>query len=426
MKTAGSMRQLVGDVDSLSIVLDLVRNGEATDRPELQRVTGLGRGLISDRVNQLLESEIIVDGEAGVSRGGRAARELRLNAGAGAILVGFANLTHFHVGVADLAGQLLSTRSRPSDFSAGPRDAFAFAQSTWESMLAELEIGREKVWGVGVGLPAHSNLETATLIDSPSLPTSWIGYPVRERLASIFDAPVWLDTSDNMLALAEMRTGVAKGQRDFIYLNADLAIGCGVVSDSRVMRGAQGAAGNIGHITVGGDELCRCGRRGCLEAVAGGEALLRAAGSAGRSGESAYFARLQEEGTPLQVGHLAEGVRYGDETSQRLVAMSGMTIGRALGATINVLNPAVIVAGGALPQLGDLFLASMRQSIYGHALPFVTRDLGIVVVQQTEGSGLVGAAQMVIDQIFLPRCLAKWISVGQPTSAVHRLGEASN
>lgn len=194
-------------------------------------MTGLGRGLISDRVNQLLESEIIVDGEAGVSRGGRAARELRLNAGAGAILVGFANLTHFHVGVADLAGQLLSTRSRPSDFSAGPRDAFAFAQSSWESMLAELEIGREKVWGVGVGLPAHSNLETATLIDSPSLPTSWIGYPVRERLASIFDAPVWLDTSDNMLALAEMRTGVAKGQRDFIYLNADLAIGCGVVSD---------------------------------------------------------------------------------------------------------------------------------------------------------------------------------------------------
>ncbi|WP_343227734.1 ROK family protein [Rhizobium ruizarguesonis] len=152
----------------------------------------------------------------------------------------------------------------------------------------------------------------------------------------------------------------------------------------------------------------------------------RAAVAAGRNGDSAYFARLQEYGTPLQVSHLGEGVRYGDETSQRLVAMSGMTIGRALGATINVLNPAVIVAGGSLSHLGDLFLASMRQAIYGHSLPFVTRDLGIVVVQQTEGSGLVGAAQMVIDQIFLPRCLAKWISVGQPTSALHRLGEASN
>lgn len=226
-----------------------------------------------------------------------------------------------------------------------------------------------------------------------------------------------------MLALAEMRVGVAKGQRDFIYLNADLAIGCGVVSDSRVMREAQGAAGNIGHITVGGEELCRCGRRGCLEAVAGGEALLRAASTAGRSGESAYFARLQGERTPLQLNHLAEGVRYGDETSQRLVAMSGMTIGRALGATINVLNPAAIVAGGALPQLGDLFLASMRQAIYGHALPFVTRDLAILVVQQTEASGLAGAAQMVIDQIFLPNCLARWISTGKPTSAVHELRE---
>lgn len=419
------MRQLVGDVDSLSIVLDLVRNGDATDRPELQRVTGLGRGLISDRVNQLLVSEIIVDGEAGVSRGGRAARELRLNAGAGAILVGFANLTHFHVGITDLSGQLLATRSRPSDFSAGPRDAFSFAQSSWESMLAELEIGRDKIWAIGIGLPAHSNLETATLIDSPSLPTSWIGFPVRETLCSVFGAPMWLDTSDNVLALGEMRAGVAKGQRDFIYLNADLAIGCGVVSDSRVMRGAQGAAGNIGHITVGGEELCRCGRRGCLEAVAGGEALLRAAGAAGRSGQSPYFARLQEHGAPLQIHHLAEGVRSGDETSQRLVAMSGMTIGKALGATINILNPAVIVAGGALPQLGDLFLASMRQAIYGHALPFVTRDLGIVVVQQTEGSGLAGAAQMAIDQIFLPGCLAKWISVGRPTSALHEIGEIS-
>lgn len=144
---------------------------------------------------------------------------------------------------------------------------------------------------------------------------------------------------------------------------------------------------------------------------AGGEALLRAASAAGRSGE----------GTPLQLNQLAEGVRYGDETSQRLVAMSGMTIGRALGATINVLNPAVIVAGGALPQLGDLFLASMRQAIYGHALPFVARDLARVVVQQTEASSLAGAAQMAIDQIFLPSCLARWISAGQPTSAVHGL-----
>ncbi|RYG80954.1 MAG: ROK family protein, partial [Alphaproteobacteria bacterium] len=227
-----------------------------------------------------------------------------------------------------------------------------------------------------------------------------------------------LETSDNLLALGELRGGVAKQTSNFIYLNADLAVGCGIVSDGRVTRGAQGAAGNIGHITVGGDALCHCGRRGCLEAVAGGEALLKEAEAAGASGDSPYFADVIARSSTIDIRDLAEGVRQGDETSQRLVAMAGTTVGRALGATINVLNPSMVVAGGCLPQLGDLFLASMREAIYRHSLPFVTRDLSIVVVQHTERTGLQGAAQMVVDQVFAPKTLARWFP-GRPTPAVH-------
>ncbi|MCX5577674.1 ROK family protein [Kaistia terrae] len=411
---------MVGELDSLSAVLDLIRTGEAKGRPDLQRVTGLGRGLISERVNQLLRSTIVVEGDLSASTGGRAARELELNAGGGVVLVYYAQLRHFLVGVTDLSGKVLASHHEICDFGMGPEHVLGLVEGRWHEMLAELGRSASDIWGIGVGVPAHSNFESGTFVDSPSLPANWSGYPLRRALSAKFDAPVWLETCDNVLALGALRTGVARRQSNFVYLTADLAVGCGIVSDGRVMRGAQGAAGNIGHITIGGDALCRCGRRGCLEAVAGGEALLREAEAAGRSRESRYFAERLDSGAALNIRDLAIGARQGDEISQQLVAMSGTTIGMALAATINVLNPAMVVADGCLPQLGDLFLASMREAIYRHSLPFVTRELAIVVVDQSDQTGLAGAAQMVLDEIFLPSCLAKWFETGRPTAAIHQ------
>ncbi|RYG86881.1 MAG: hypothetical protein EON59_08890, partial [Alphaproteobacteria bacterium] len=190
---ASVVQAITSDIESLSLVLDLIRTGEAKARPELQRVTGLGRGMISERVNQLLRSAIVVEGDLGLSTGGRAARELQIDAGIGVILVAYSNLTHFHVGLADLTGKLLATRSQRSDFSAGPDQMFSIAENLWAEMVSELGLEAVPFWGIGVGIPAHSNFDAGTLIDSPSLPTSWNGHPIRETLSAKFNVPVWLE-----------------------------------------------------------------------------------------------------------------------------------------------------------------------------------------------------------------------------------------
>lgn len=296
---------------------------------------------------------------------------------------------------------------------------FDACEQLWSGILHMLGKSAADVWGLGVGLPAHADFAAGTLVDSPSLPARWTGFALRRDLSMRFGAPVWLETNDNLLALEELRVGVAKGQSDFMYLHADLAIGCGIVSGGRVMRGAQGAAGNIGHITIGGDALCRCGRRGCLEAVAGGEALLRDAEAAAVDGRSGHFADRLAQGQPLAMIDLREGVRRGDQIAQGLVSAAGFRIGQALATSINLLNPALVVASGCLPQLGDLFIASMREAVYRHSLPFVTRDLEIVVAEQTEHTGLAGAAQMVVDQLFMPAMLGKWFGAGRPRPDIH-------
>ena len=410
------------DAESLSFILQLIRSGDAKGRPAIERVSGYGRGLVSERVGQLLRSGVVVEGKLGVSTGGRAARELEFKANAGIILVCYANLTEAHIGLADLSGRLLENSKVRVEFAAGPEKMFAAAENEWSRLLDLKGLSRSGVWGMGIGLPAHSEFATASLIDSPSLPSTWRDYPLRELLSNRFGCPVWLETVDNVLALGELRAGVARRIEDFVYLNADLAIGCGIVVGGKVIQGAQGAAGNVGHIFVGGDDSCRCGRRGCLEAVASGEALLRAAERAGRSGESIFFKDRLNVVATLEISDLAEALRNGDSTAQRLVAMSGTYIGQVLGATINVLNPSLVVAGGCLPQLGPLFLACMREAIYRHSLPFVTKDLRIVSVEQTDEIGSRGAAQLVIDQIFSANCLASWWPGGRPTPAIHAFG----
>ena len=404
----------VADSESLSVILSLVRTHGAIGRPELQRVSGLGRGIVAERVNQLLRASVIAEADFGASTGGRAARELRVKSEAGRLLVCYASLTDFDLGIADLSGRLLTSRHEHCDFDAGPNRMVSKAKSLWQSMIKELGSAPAPVWGIGLGIPAHIDFASARLVDLPSLPSNWNGYDLRGEFSESFGAPVWIDTLDNLLVLGELRNGAALGHQSIIYLYVDMAVGSGLVLDGRLYRGAQGAAGNVGHITSGGDAVCRCGRRGCVEAVAGGEALIRQAMAVAHERPQSYFAKVLAKRRKLTLADLGKGVRQGDADALDIVSSSGEAIGRALAVTVNVLNPSLILIGGRLMQVGDVFLASLKEALLRHSLPFVTRELRVVPVERTEKAGLVGVAHMIIDELFSPTGLAHWFPSGSP------------
>ncbi|MDT7551283.1 MAG: hypothetical protein QOE84_3677 [Actinomycetota bacterium] len=400
--------------DNVALVVAGVRTGGLRTRPELVRELGLGRNVVSQRVGQLLDVGLLDEGRLAPSTGGRPSRELRFRSEAGCLLVAELGATDLQVGLSDLSGQLLDQRVERCDVAAGPEQTLGRLEQLFDELLAARPAD-QPLWGAGVGLPGPVEFAQGRPIAPPIMP-GWDAYPVRERLAARYQAPTWIDNDVNVMALGELRAGIGRAEHELIYVKVGTGIGAGLVSGGRLHRGAQGAAGDIGHVSVLDDEsvLCRCGNTGCLEAIAGGYALARdglAAASAGRSEFLAAVLRSTGGVTALDV-RAAAGA--GDPVSLALLARSGRLVGRVLATLVNFYNPSLIVMGGQVSAVEDIFLTELRRTVYGRATALAARDLRIKTSPLGDSAGLLGAAFLVADQLFSPDCLAQWIAAGSP------------
>ena len=250
-------------LDTLVSVLDMVRAGHARTRPELGRRSGLGRTVITQRVQQLIDCGLLEEGALGPSSGGRAPRELRFRADAGHLLVAEIGATTLKVAVTDLAGTLLEQQETAADITRGPEHSLHQVEQMFTAAVTAQPAEAPPIWGIGVSVPGPVEFATGRTIAPPIMP-GWDGYPVRERLADAFDVPVWVDNDVNLMALGELRSGLAQGERDVVYIKIGTGIGAGLISGGRLHRGAQGCAGDVGHVAVVDNTsiVCRCGKPG--------------------------------------------------------------------------------------------------------------------------------------------------------------------
>jgi glucokinase-like ROK family protein len=402
-------------VDNLALVLAAVRTGSLRTRPELVRELGLGRNVVSQRVGQLLDLGLLDEGRLAPSTGGRPSRQLRFRSEAGCLLVAELGATDLQVGLSDLGGELLDQRVERCDVAAGPERTLSRLEQLFDELLAARPTGLP-LWGVGVGVPGPVEFSQGRPIAPPIMP-GWDAYPVRDRLSAHYQTPAWIDNDVNVMALGELRVGIGQSEQELMYVKVGTGIGAGLVSGGRLHRGAQGAAGDIGHVSVLDDEsvLCRCGNTGCLEAIAGGYALARdglAAASAGRS--AALADALAASGT-ITARDVIAAARTGDPTSVALVTGSGRLVGRVLATLVNFYNPSLIVMGGQVSSAEDIFLAELRRTVYGRSTALAARDLRIKTSPLGDRAGLLGAAFLVADELFARDCLAQWIQHGSPT-----------
>ena len=407
-------RLLDEQLDSLTAILRLIRAGAARTRPQLSQAAGLGRSVVTQRVNTLLECSLVEEVGLAASTGGRAPRELRLRAEAGVVLVAALGAVTTAIGVADLAGRLLAGSYSPGDIAAGPDAVLATVGDELSRLLADLP-NAGPVYGVGVGLPGPVEFALGRPVSPPIMP-GWDGYDVRGALSRRFRAPVWVDNDVNLLALEALRTGRAVGERDVIYVKVSTGIGSGLVSGGALHRGAHGCAGDIGHVAVAEARgvVCRCGNVGCLEAVAGGAALARDGEQAAREGRSRLLAEALATRGRLEPLDVTAAARSGDPAALELVSRAGRLIGETLATLVNFFDPSLLLLGGAVAQDGDVMLASVRETVYRRSLPLATRDLRIMMSTPAAEAGLLGAAAMVIDELFSRERLGLWLEHGSP------------
>src|SRR6478672_10492786 len=308
-------------------LLELVRTGRASTRSDLRRLTGLSRTAVVSRVSTLTSAGLVLLGEELASTGGRPPGALVFNKDAGVVTAVAIGRSRSQLGVFDLEGTELAADSDDHRVGVGPDELMPRVAERLAGLLGNVEA---PVAGFGLSLPGTVDALRGLSIDSPVM-AGWNGVELAPYLSGLADAPLFVGNDCDVLARSEL-LGRPGALRDALVVKASTGLGLGIVAEGRVLSGHRGAAGEIGHTWIeAADGLpCRCGRTGCLEAVAGGWALV---------------GRLADR----RVGHVRDLVALalrGDAEARGLLRESGRRLGELLAVAINLLNPATVVVGG--------------------------------------------------------------------------------
>jgi glucokinase-like ROK family protein len=401
---------MLDDEESRSLleILELVRSGQAVTRPDLARATQFGRAVVSRRLDQLLELGLLGEGDRLSVPRGRSPRGLHFNTTSGHVLCADIGARSMFVGLADLSGQILVQVSIEHDIGLGPEQTLKALCEEFDKVLVTAKDAGRELWGVGLGVPGPIEHATGRAVSPPIMP-GWSDVDVRRRLQERYGVPVWVDNDVNVMALGELRGGTAMHQRDVVVVKLSTGIGAGLISNGVLHRGAQGSAGDIGHVKVSDDPaiVCRCGNTGCLEALASGWALGRQGQELVDRGESPFLLE-RTAGRPVTGDDVVDGALSGDYSCMKLMNDSARLVGDTLALIVNFFNPALILLGGRLMAAGDAYLATVRNIVYSRSLPLATRELVIGKVGLGSGSALQGAAALALHEIFAPEYFADW------------------
>ena len=386
---------------------------------EIVRFTGLAKSTVSVNLDRLLEAGLVRE----VTGAGSKRRKLEIAESAGFVLGVDLGQTHLAVGLCNLRTELLERTRVPLLLRHETPESVLDRTSTMAGkLMTRARVDQRRLLGIAVGVPGPVDYARGIPVSPPVMP-GWDHFPVTSHLAKRFGCPVFLDNDVNVMALAERDRGAAQDVDDFMFVKIGTGIGCGLVVRGEIYRGAKGAAGDIGHIGLDGEDIvCRCGNRGCLEAVAGGVGLEAIAEAAASDGRSTFLAQRAQRGEPLDAAALALGATAGDECCNAVLMESGRRVGDVLAKLINFLNPSLIVVGGGVALVGERYIASIREAVYRRSTPLATSDLAVKKSILGEDGGVIGAAVLVLDEIFSHRNLSKLVGRGgqqaRPDAAV--------
>lgn len=387
-----------GPSSGAGVLLGLLRDGVPRTRSELVGLTGWSRSTVAHRVAVLLDRGLVGAAGDAASSGGRPPSRVAFDASSAAVLGVALGATVARLGVTDLAGQVVGELQADLDIGRGPEEVLAWVVEHGRALLARTVGPGSRLAGVGVGLPGPVEHATGRAVRPPLMP-GWDGYDVVGRLRQDLGPVVAVDNDVNVMALGEHFKTFPEVEH-LVFVKVGTGIGCGIIAEGALRRGAQGSAGDLGHMRVleADGALCACGNTGCLEAVAGGGAVA---------------ARLAARGHDVRTSRdVAALARQGDPDVLTELRAAGRHLGEALADVVSLLNPSVIVVGGPLVDPPQLLLAGAREVVYERSLPLATQRLRIVPASTGDLAGTVGAAVMVIEHVLAPDTLDRSLDGG--------------
>ena len=363
-------------------VLELIRSGRASTRGEVIEVTGLSRMTVAARIDALLAAGFLIENGTDRVAAGRPSRRLEFNTERTLLIAATADTTHTTVALTDLAGRVRGEARIDVAIADGPAAVLGTIADTTRDLLDRHGIPLDRIGGLGISVPGPVDPDTGRPSQPPIMP-GWDAYPVPEHLHDALGVPVLVANDADAAGLGEQRAA-HPGSRSLCFLKVSSGIGTGIVIGGQVYRGADGGAGDIGHVKIPGhdDLVCQCGAHGCLAAVASGGAIARTLTQLGKPASSA--------------SDVAAYLAAGDADAARLTQAAGRVIGEVVATVVSLLNPAEVVIGGTLAS--PPLITGIRETLYPRSLPRATRHLSISQSSLGARAGIVGIATMVTER----------------------------
>lgn len=270
-------------------------------------------------------------------------------------------------------------------------------QSEIEKIISDSKINPDKIMGIGITMPGLIDSELGInytyLFDE--------GTSIVDILQEKFNRPVFLENDAKARTLAEFRYGAAKDYLNVLYLQVDWGLGTGMIFNGKLYRGNSGFAGEFAHILLEPEgKLCACGKRGCLETVASGDALIEdALNSLEDNVESAIYKFCQENNTKLTPKKIINFAKQGDQFALSLINKLGLALGKGISYLIQILNPELIVLGGRVALDNEYLETPIKQSLYNYCIPQLREDAKVVQSKLGNQVGILGAAVVVMENM---------------------------
>jgi predicted NBD/HSP70 family sugar kinase len=361
-------------------------------KADVMRRSGLSRTAVNQRLDSLLAAGLLVPAPEEARTRGRPASQFVVNRDRGVLLVADVGATGLHAALCDLGGAVRAERTADADVTGGPEAILTLVHELFTEMLEETQQTAENALGVGIDVPGPVDFATGRVV-SPPIMTGWDRYDIPGWFARRYDCPVLVDKDVNAMAVGEQRLRYPDVAH-LLMVKIGTGVGTGLIAGGQVHRGADGAAGDVGHIQVTVEDvteppICQCGNAGCVEAYAGGWALVR---------------DLQEAGREVTtVNDAVRLIRSGDLVAVRLARRAARILGGAIADTVNLFNPRVIAIGGQLAHTDEQLFAGIREVVYRRSLPLATRNLQIVRSELDPNAGILGLAELLVDGIYAPQ-----------------------
>ncbi len=372
-------------------LFQLMRDGVPRTRAELASLTGMARSTIGLRIDSLRELELLIPVSDAASTGGRPSARIAFNPSARLVVAADIGATHARIAITDLVGSKLAEVHREMPIGKDPARVLDELVDTTNDLLTRIGRSPSELIAVGIGLPGPVEHRSGRPSKPPLMP-GWDGFDVPGAIQKHFPVPVLVDNDVNVMALGE-RARRTPEPENMVFVKVATGIGSGIISGGQLQRGEDGTAGDIGHIAVarGAGIACKCGNSGCLEAVAGGPAIVE---------------ELRKKG--LEVDTIADVIalaRDGDLTAIQAIRQAGRDVGEVLNTIVSIINPSLISIGGSLSQAGEHLMAGIREVVYARSMPLASQHLTIELSHSGTEAGVVGASILAIEHALSPERL---------------------